>query len=178
MKKFASVLLSVMLVVAMCVVGGFSTLAVDDTGHTYFAVGSDAAFDPAWTENEPKYQMTKGEDGIYRVTVPITVDQTDSDLDYKVVEDGAWDVSYNDRGLAVGLDSNAHFYIEEGVTALIFTFDPVTECAGCTAVKGEQPTGEATEAPTDATVPTEATEATEATAPTEPADASEASQAK
>ncbi len=166
MKKFASVLLSVMLVVAMCAVGGFSTLAVDDTDHTYFVVGSDAVFDPSWTPNEPKYQMTKGEDGIYRVTVPVSEDQTDADLDYKVAQDGAWDVSYNDRGLAEGLDTNAHFYIEEGVTALIFSFDPTTECASCTAVKGEQPT----EAPT--AEPTEAPTAEPTDAPTaEPTDA-------
>ncbi|MDY2855872.1 MAG: PT domain-containing protein [Oscillospiraceae bacterium] len=174
MKKFASVLLSVMLVVAMCAVGGFSTLAVDDTDHTYFVVGSDAVFDPSWTPNEPKYQMTKGEDGIYRVTVPVSEDQTDADLDYKVAQDGAWDVSYNDRGLAEGLDTNAHFYIEEGVTALIFSFDPTTECASCTAVKGEQPTEAPTAEPTEAPTaePTEAPTAEPTDAPTaEPTDA-------
>ena len=174
MKKFASVLLSVMLVVAMCVVGGFSTFAVDDTGHTYFVVGSDAVFDPSWTPNEPKYQMTKGEDGIYRVTVPVSEDQTDADLDYKVAQDGTWDVSYNDRGLAEGLDTNAHFYIEEGVTALIFSFDPTTECASCTAVKGEQPTEAPTAEPTDAptAAPTDAPTAAPTEAPTaEPTEA-------
>jgi LPXTG-motif cell wall-anchored protein len=136
--------------------------------HTYFAVGAAPLFDPSWTPNEAKYQLVKGEDGIFSVIVPVTEDMWDSDVDYKVAQDGTWDVSYNETGLAEGIDSNAHLYIPDGTVAVKITFDPATLCAAADCLTEEEPTApteEATEAPT--TAPTE--EATEAstTAPTE-----------
>lgn len=137
--------------------------------HTYFAVGSDPLFDPAWDPAAPAYQLTKGEDGIYSVEIPVTEEMWDSDISYKVAQDGTWDVSYNDKGEALGDGTNALLYIAEGTTSVVITFNPETlctaaECKGAVEEPTEAPTDEATEAPTD-----EATEAPtdEATAPTE-----------
>ena len=121
--------------------------------HTYFAVGGSPLFDPAWDPAAPNHQMFKNSDGIFEVVIPVTRDMWDSDIAYKVAQDGTWDVSYNDKGLAEGLNTDAFVYIEENVSAVRFTFNTDTLCASAECIFGEIPTEPATEAPTPA--PTE-----------------------
>lgn len=144
----------------------------DPTGeHVYTAVGATPLFSPEWDPTADAYLLSDPEgDGIYTIKLPVTPDMWDSDVAYKVAADKAWDFSFNDRGQATGLDSNAYVYIAEGTTAVTITFNTATLCTTAVATgAGEQPTDKPTEAPSE--VPTEApTEAptTEATvAPTE-----------
>ncbi|MEE0061159.1 MAG: hypothetical protein UE295_10070, partial [Acutalibacteraceae bacterium] len=139
--------------------------ASDD--HTYFAVGNEPLFNPAWDPAAPAYQMTKGADGIFSVKIDVTEEMWDSDVAYKVAQDGSWEVSYNDKGLAEGLNSDAMVYIPEGAVAVVITFNPETLCAGAECVMDgeeptEAPTAEATEAPTAEATEDATSEATEA----------------
>ncbi len=139
------------------------TVTDDPTEHTYYAVGNENLFNPAWDPACPDYQLTKGADGIYSVTIPVTEDQWDVDVAYKVAQDGTWDVSYNDQGLAEGLNSDATLYIAEGTVAVVITFNPETLCAGAECVMaGEDPTDAPTEAPTDEATEAPTADATEA----------------
>ncbi|MEF2919381.1 MAG: hypothetical protein U0O22_02800 [Acutalibacteraceae bacterium] len=122
--------------------------------HTYFAVGGAPLFDPAWDPAAPEYQMFKNSNGIFEVTIPVTEDMWDSDIAYKVAQDGTWDVSYNDRGEATGLDSNAYVYIVEDTVNVKITFDPATLLtnAVCNVNTGSEPD---IDDPIDPTLPTE-----------------------
>ena len=109
--------------------------------------------------------VLNAETGLYEVTVPVTEEQKDADVDYKVLADHAWDFSFNTTGPAVGLDSNAHLYIPNDAVAVKFTFNTETLCANAIIVT--DPT-----APTEATVPTEAPTVAPTVAPTDaPTDA-------
>ncbi|MEF2920454.1 MAG: hypothetical protein U0O22_08340 [Acutalibacteraceae bacterium] len=134
----------------------------DPTGeHIYTAVGATPLFSPEWDPTADAYNLSDPEgDGVYSITLPVTPDMWDSDVAYKVAADKAWDFSFNDRGQATGLDSNAYIYIEEGSTAVVITFDTATLCTTAVA-KGattEDPTNAPTQDPTDAPteVPTQA----------------------
>ena len=128
--------------------------------HTYTVTGSDALFDPSWDPTAEKYDMVLNtETGLYELVVPVTEEQKDSDVDYKVLADHAWDFSFNTTGPAVGLDSNAHLYIPNDAVAIKFTFNTETLCADAVIVTDstaptEAPTVAPTVAPTDA--PTDA----------------------
>ena len=128
--------------------------------HTYTVTGSDALFDPSWDPTADKYDMVLNtETGLYELVVPVTEEQKDSDVDYKVLADHAWDFSFNTTGPAVGLDSNAHLYIPDNAVAIKFTFNTETLCADAVIVTDstaptEAPTVAPTVAPTDA--PTDA----------------------
>ena len=128
--------------------------------HTYTVTGSDALFDPSWDPTAEKYDMVLNtETGLYELVVPVTEEQKDSDVDYKVLADHAWDFSFNTTGPAVGLDSNAHLYIPDNAVAVKFTFNTETLCANAVIVTDstaptEAPTVAPTVAPTDA--PTDA----------------------
>ena len=125
--------------------------------HTYFAVGDANLFDPAWTPNDPKFQLTQDEEGgLYKVTIPVTEEQWDNPFEYKVAQDGTWDVSYNDEGEALGDGTNALGFIDENTAAVVITWDPQTQKAGfeCVPVAEpatDAPTAEPTDASTDAT---------------------------
>ena len=129
--------------------------------HTYTVTGSDALFDPSWDPTAEKYDMVLNtETGLYELVVPVTEEQKDSDVDYKVLADHAWDFSFNTTGPAVGLDSNAHLYIPDNAVAVKFTFNTETLCANAVIV-------------TDSTAPTEAPTVAPTVAPTNaPTDAS------
>ncbi len=129
--------------------------------HTYTVTGSDALFDPSWDPTAEKYDMVLNtETGLYELVVPVTEEQKDSDVDYKVLADHAWDFSFNTTGPAVGLDSNAHLYIPDNAVAVKFTFNTETLCANAVIV-------------TDSTAPTEAPTVAPTVAPTDaPTDAS------
>ncbi len=125
-----------------------------DGDHTYFAVGDANLFDPAWTPNDPKFQMTQGEDGVYSVVIPVTEEQWDSPFEYKVAQDGTWAISFNDEGNYEDGAPNGLGFIDVNSEAIKITFDPATLKAGFECVaKTEVPTEEETDAPTDA--PTE-----------------------
>ncbi|MEE1155476.1 MAG: hypothetical protein UH241_10010 [Acutalibacteraceae bacterium] len=146
---------------AECIFGEIPTEPEAPTEHTYFAVGSAPLFDPAWDPAVPKYQMSKYFDGSYEVTIPVTPDMWESEVLYKVAQDGNWDVSYNDEGVAEGVGSEAHLYIEKNVTHVTIWFDPINQCTAYGCSFGDfpsepdvnDPTEPATEAPTPA--PTE-----------------------
>ena len=139
--------------------------------HTYTVTGSDALFDPSWDPTADKYDMVLNtETGLYELVVPVTEEQKDSDVDYKVLADHAWDFSFNTTGPAVGLDSNAHLYIPNDAVAIKFTFNTETLCADAVIVTDstaptEAPTVAPTVAPTDA--PTDAPTAAPTDAPTD-----------
>ena len=139
--------------------------------HTYTVTGSDALFDPSWDPTAEKYDMVLNtETGLYELVVPVTEEQKDSDVDYKVLADHAWDFSFNTTGPAVGLDSNAHLYIPNDAVAIKFTFNTETLCANAEIITGstaptEAPTVAPTVAPTDA--PTDAPTAAPTDAPTD-----------
>ncbi|MEE1055773.1 MAG: hypothetical protein UH239_00805 [Acutalibacteraceae bacterium] len=140
------------------------------TEHTYFAVGDANLFtDDPWNPSASQYQMTKGEDGIYSVSIPVTEAQWEAAFEYKVAEDGTWDVSYNDQGPALGDGTNAIGFIDVDSTAVVITFDPTTQKTDAYCVV-------ATEDETKATEATEATEATDATEATEATDATDATE--
>ncbi len=132
--------------------------------HTYTVVGSDALFDPSWDPTAEKYNLTLNTaTGLYELVVPVSEDQRDADVDYKVAADHTWDFSFNNTGLATGLDSNAHLYIEENAVAVKFTFNPETLCANAECL---------TELPTEPSAPTEAPTTAPTVAPTDgPTDA-------
>ncbi len=123
--------------------------------HTYTAVGAAPLFTPEWDPTVAAYQLSDPEgDGVYSITIPVTPEMWDSDVAYKVAADNAWDFSFNDRGQATGLDSNAYVYIEEGSTAVTITFDTTTLsttaiATGAVDQPTEAPTDEPTDAPTD-----------------------------
>ena len=127
-------------------------------------------FDPAWDPTTDKYDMVlNAETGLYEITVPVTEEQRDSDVDYKVLADHAWDFSFNDRGPAVGLDSNAHLYIPNDAVAVQFTFNTETLCTNAVIVTDSTaPTDAPTVAPTDAptVAPTDAPTVAPTDAPT------------
>ena len=142
--------------------------------HTYTVTGSDALFDPSWDPTADKYDMVlNAETGLYELVVPVTEEQKDSDVDYKVLAGHAWDFSFNTTGPAVGLDSNAHLYIPNDAVAIKFTFNTETLCANAEIITDstaptEAPTVAPTAAPTDA--PTDGvTEPTDAPTPSKPA---------
>ena len=142
--------------------------------HTYTVTGSDALFDPSWDPTADKYDMVLNtETGLYELVVPVTEEQKDSDVDYKVLADHAWDFSFNTTGPAVGLDSNAHLYIPNDAVAIKFTFNTETLCADAEIITDstaptEAPTVAPTVAPTDAptNAPTDASTDAPTDAPT------------
>ena len=142
--------------------------------HTYTVTGSDALFDPSWDPTADKYDMVLNtETGLYELVVPVTEEQKDSDVDYKVLADHAWDFSFNTTGPAVGLDSNAHLYIPNDAVAIKFTFNTETLCANAEIITEstaptEAPTVAPTVAPTDAptNAPTDASTDAPTDAPT------------
>ena len=139
--------------------------------HTYTVTGSDALFDPSWDPTAEKYDMVLNtETGLYELVVPVTEEQKDSDVDYKVLADHAWDFSFNTTGPAVGLDSNAHLYFPDNAVAIKFTFNTETLCADAEIITDstaptEAPTVAPTVAPTDA--PTNAPTDASTNAPTD-----------
>ena len=121
-----------------------------DGDHTYFAVGDANLFDPAWTPNDPKFQMTQGADGVYSVVIPVTEAQWESPFEYKVAQDGAWTISFNDLGNYEDGAPNGIGFIDENSESVKITFDPSTLKAGFECVaKTEAPTEEETAAPTE-----------------------------
>ncbi|MEE0061313.1 MAG: dockerin type I domain-containing protein [Acutalibacteraceae bacterium] len=120
-----------------------------DEEHNFFATGSEGLFNPAWVPNAPEYQMTKGEDGIYSVEFPVTSDMWHNDYAYKVVQDGTWDVTYNESGIAVGLGTEAWMYIPEYTISVIITFNPETKCTGYSCIINEEPPTETPTKPTE-----------------------------
>ena len=121
-----------------------------DGDHTYFAVGDANLFDPAWTPNDPKFQMTQGEDGVYSVVIPVTEEQWESPFEYKVAQDGTWAISFNDEGNYEDGAPNGIGFIDENSESVKITFDPATLKAGFECVtKAEVPTEEETDAPTE-----------------------------
>ena len=142
-----------------------------DGDHTYFAVGS-GIFDPAWTPNDPKYQMTQGEDGVYSVTIPVSEELWDEPFEYKVAQDGAWTISFNDEGNYEDGAPNALGFVDPDTTEIKITFDPATlkagfECVKAAEVPTDEPTEEVTDAPTEATTDEPTGEAPSDTTPTE-----------
>ena len=93
------------------------TATVEKTGDAEeqeheWSVKGDFNGDTTW-ENE--YEMTKGEDGKFTVSIPVT---SDGDVEFKVRADRGWSISYP-----------ASNYKIEGVeagTTVVITFDPET----------------------------------------------------
>lgn len=187
MKKFVSILMSILLVVSMVIFNAVTVFAeTAEEEHTYYAVGSAPLFNPEWTPNAEAYKMTKISDTEYFVSIPVTEDLWGETIAYKVVQDGTWDVSYNENGQAVGEDSNSYIGMVKNTFAVDIIFNTETKCASYAILvipigepdpidpTEELPTEESTE-PTEeitegvATEPTEEAPTDEATAPTEEA---------
>ena len=97
--------------------------------HEYSVAGSSAdLFGQAWNADNTATDMTKGDDGVYSWTSAETALAV-STLEFKVVEDHSWGVSY---GYGSG---NATFDVTEaGKYVLKFTFDPESKYVGCEVV--------------------------------------------
>jgi len=77
---------------------------------------------PCGAEWDPACQATameKGDDGLYRLTVPLPA----GDYEYKVALDGAWTVSYGSDGTTSGGNYTLSLAADSTVT---FTYDPDT----------------------------------------------------
>lgn len=93
------------------------TATVEKTGDAEeqeheWSVRGDFNGDTTWSN---EYEMTKGEDGKFTVSIPVT---SDGDVEFKVTADHAWAISYP-----------ASNYKIEGVEAgstVVITFDPET----------------------------------------------------
>ena len=128
--------------------------SVIDIEHTYFAVGDANLFDPAWTPNMPQYQLIKDEkNNLYYVKIPVTKDKWMKHFKYMVSQDGTWNVSYNDRGVALNVDREATGFIENNTFAVVITFNPTTLKANFHCIFSETPTQSPTTVPTQ--LPTE-----------------------
>ena len=136
------------------------TEAFDPADHTWTAVGAIAPghvdggiFGTAWTPANTDNDLTFDEaTGLWSITYTDvaatgeTEDYDDTYYEYKVAADHAWDLSFNDKGNALGDGTNAQFDVAvDGSTVTIF-FDG-TKC-WAEVVAPEVPTE--TEAPTDA----------------------------
>ena len=97
--------------------------------HEYSVAGNNAdLFGQAWNADNTATDMTKGDDGVYSWTSAETALAV-STIEYKVVEDHAWGVSYGYNG------GNATFSVTEaGKYVLKFTFDPESKYVGCEVV--------------------------------------------
>ena len=97
--------------------------------HVYSVAGSSAdLFGQAWNADNTATDMTKGDDGVYSWTSAETALAV-STIEFKVVEDHSWGVSY---GYGSG---NATFDVTEaGKYVLKFTFDPESKYVGCEVV--------------------------------------------
>lgn len=128
--------------------------------HTYYAVGSEPLFNPQWTPNADVYKMTKRSETEYAITLPVSEDLWGESMPYRVVEDGTWDVSYNEEGQAWGPDCDSYIGIVKNTFAvdIIFNIETKRTSYALLVIPVEEP------APTEPIVPTE-----EATAPTEEA---------
>ncbi len=92
----------------------------------YCLTGSAPLFDPEWSPNH--YTMEKITNTEHSITMSVTEDMWGSNIEYKVTQDGTWDVSYNDKGEATGESSNAKLYIAENTVSIKFIFDEETKC--------------------------------------------------
>ena len=97
--------------------------------HEYSVAGNNAdLFGQAWNADNSATDMTKGDDGVYSWTSAETALAV-STIEFKVVEDHSWGVSY---GYGSG---NATFDVTEaGKYVLKFTFDPESKYVGCEVV--------------------------------------------
>ncbi len=137
------------------------TEAFDPADHTWTAVGAIApghvdggifgdAWNPANTANDLTLDETTGIWSVTYTDVAATLeteDYDDTSYQYKVAADHAWDISFNDKGNALGDGTNAEFDVAvDGSTVTIF-FDG-TKCWA----EVEAPEVPVTEAPTEAPV--------------------------
>lgn len=113
----------------------YETTKTGDAGevtHTYSIAGSSTdLFGAEWSETNTATDMTKNDDGIYTwtkedVTLPAGT------IEYKVVEDHAWGISYGNNG------GNATIVIEDaGNYDVTITFNPETKAVnGVATPKG------------------------------------------
>ena len=78
-------------------------------------VGCGAAWDPACAATA----MTKGDDGLFTITLEMPA----GDWEFKVAEDGSWDVNYGSDGALGGPNYKISLAAAGPVT---FTYDPAT----------------------------------------------------
>ena len=126
MKKLASVLLSSTLVVSMAAVSAISASADvtelpadwNPTAYNYTVVGNEGLLGAdAWQPENDAYNMTYDEKaGIWYLNLTGVANDGVTDFDYgaqyKVVvrdylEGNPWEFSFNENGVAYGLDSNS-----------------------------------------------------------------------
>ncbi len=129
--------------------GGTPEPDPDPTAHTYTVAGAiapghadagmlGAAWDPAQTANDMVYDAVTGLYSITYTNVPATgetVDYDDTWYEYKVVQDHAWGVSYNENGMTVD-GPNAKFDVEQDGSTVVIYFDGTKVWAEVTPPSG------------------------------------------
>ena len=88
--------------------------------HTYTVAGTDNLFGSYWVATDEANDMVKGEDGIYTWTKNGVAFAAEDVVEFKVVQDHAWDYSWP--------SSNWYWQAEEeGTYDVVITFDPTAD---------------------------------------------------
>lgn len=97
--------------------------------HDYSVAGNNATlFGAEWNAENTTTDMTKGADGVFTWTSAETLLAV-STIQFKVVEDHSWGVSYGYNG-----DNATYDVTEAGKYVLKFSFNPDTKVVGCEVV--------------------------------------------
>ncbi|MBO4804043.1 MAG: hypothetical protein J5503_05790 [Muribaculaceae bacterium] len=101
------------------------TGSITPVEHTYTVAGTENLFGSFWAAADADNDMVKGEDGIYTWTKDNVVFAEAAHIEFKVVQDHAWDYSWP--------SSNYEYDVEAGTYNFVITFDPVSKAVTCVA---------------------------------------------
>ena len=107
---------------------------IDPVEHTYTVAGTTNLFGSFWDPSDATNDMVKGEDGIYTWTKSDVVFEEAANVEFKVVQDHAWDYAWP--------SSNWIYEVTEaGTYDFVITFNAETKEITCTATKHDAPQG-------------------------------------
>ena len=107
---------------------------IDPVEHTYTVAGTTNLFGSFWDTSDTANDMVKGEDGIYTWTKNDVVFEEAANVEFKVVQDHAWDYAWP--------SSNWIYEVTEaGTYDFVITFNAETKEITCTATKHDAPQG-------------------------------------
>ncbi|MBR5685590.1 MAG: hypothetical protein IKX18_05490 [Muribaculaceae bacterium] len=101
------------------------TGSITPVEHTYTVAGTENLFGSFWAAADADNDMVKGEDGIYTWTKDNVVFAEAAHIEFKVVQDHAWDYSWP--------SSNYEYDVEAGTYNFVITFNPDTHEVTCVA---------------------------------------------
>ena len=107
---------------------------IDPVEHTYTVAGTTNLFGSFWDPSDTANDMVEGEDGIYAWTKSDVVFEEAANVEFKVVQDHAWDYAWP--------SSNWVYEVTEaGTYDFVITFNAETKEITCTATKHDAPQG-------------------------------------